>query len=554
MRVRALLLFLAPGIAAWGQPFLFNGYATSAATYTPPQLPTGGIAQGSIFTLLGRGLGPAAGVTSAAYPLGTALSGVSITVAQGQSTVDALPIFVSSGQVNAIMPSNAPVGNVLIALTYTGQKSNLITARVVKNQPGVFSISSSGMGLGVVQNISSAGQAVVNTTSVAAKPGQPIVIWLTGLGPISAADNQAPPVGSLPYAIDVLVAGKPVSALAYAGRAPCCSGLDQINLTLPQDVPLGCYVPLMVRSGGAVSNSVSIAITPDGGPCDDSAFSFLLPPSLKGQKMGVIYLTRRKTAYDSNVGLSNLVETVFDSAVAGYAKSQMADLFYDPSTSLPPPGACSTGTWGGNLNSGAALPGGNYAFLAGGAVTVKSAQSSANLTLINNPAFSVQTGLLGQSNVPGSANVAPFFLDPGPVTITAPAGSSVGPINATVNITQLVTWTNRNSINVVSLASGATLQFATTGQAQIVVHGTQYDSLADATAYFTCTAPVGAASFAIPAYALAHFPATRPGLMTSRGRITVSSTSLSPSPLQATGLDVGFVNSEYADGKTVQFK
>jgi hypothetical protein len=49
-----------------------NGHgARSAASYMPPSLPGGGIAQGSLFSLFGTGLGPATGVSVTAFPLGT---------------------------------------------------------------------------------------------------------------------------------------------------------------------------------------------------------------------------------------------------------------------------------------------------------------------------------------------------------------------------------------------------------------------------------------------------------------------------------------------------
>ena len=80
------------------------------------------------------------------------------------------------------------------------------------------------------------------------------------------------------------------------------------------------------------------------------------------------------------------------------------------------------------------------------------------------------------------------------------------------------------------------------------------DGYADAEATFTCTVPLGAASFAIPAYALAHFPATRAGLLASRGAITVRSTALKPVSLLGTSLDAGFAIFSYVESKTVQFK
>jgi uncharacterized protein (TIGR03437 family) len=76
----------------------------NAASSAPEGLPGGAVARGSTFSIYGRRLGPASSPTLA-FPLGTTLGGVSITVPQGSTTVNAIPVFVSAGQINAIMPS-----------------------------------------------------------------------------------------------------------------------------------------------------------------------------------------------------------------------------------------------------------------------------------------------------------------------------------------------------------------------------------------------------------------------------------------------------------------
>src|SRR5690349_8576104 len=53
-------------------------------------------------------------VQANSFPLGTTLANVSITVTQGGTAVNAIPLFVSASQINAIMPSNAPLGTVTL--------------------------------------------------------------------------------------------------------------------------------------------------------------------------------------------------------------------------------------------------------------------------------------------------------------------------------------------------------------------------------------------------------------------------------------------------------
>jgi uncharacterized protein (TIGR03437 family) len=47
-------------------------------------------------------------------------------ISQGSTSVNAIPIYVSSSQINAVMPSNAPLGRVSVRVTYNGTSSNAI--------------------------------------------------------------------------------------------------------------------------------------------------------------------------------------------------------------------------------------------------------------------------------------------------------------------------------------------------------------------------------------------------------------------------------------------
>jgi len=76
------LLCLAP--LAYAQPAITNGAITNGASFVNSTLPGGALAQGSIFTIKGEGLGPGSasdyrtGVTAASLPFQTTLGGVSV--------------------------------------------------------------------------------------------------------------------------------------------------------------------------------------------------------------------------------------------------------------------------------------------------------------------------------------------------------------------------------------------------------------------------------------------------------------------------------------------
>ena len=107
----------------------------------------------------------------------------------------------------------------------------------------------------------------VNTLTTAAKPGDLLFVWGTGLGAISSSDAATPPVGDINVPVDVFVGDKKAD-VSYKGRSGCCSGIDQILFTVPQGVT-GCYVPVVVRAGTSVSNFTTISISANGRSCSD---------------------------------------------------------------------------------------------------------------------------------------------------------------------------------------------------------------------------------------------------------------------------------------------
>src|SRR5581483_5319909 len=103
-----IVVFLFTALAAPAQFIDYRG-VVNAASFTPPGLSSGSIAQGSIFSIFGQAIGPSTLAQASSFPLSTTLAGVSVQVTQGNTIVNAYPIVVTANQVNAIMPSNAPL-------------------------------------------------------------------------------------------------------------------------------------------------------------------------------------------------------------------------------------------------------------------------------------------------------------------------------------------------------------------------------------------------------------------------------------------------------------
>src|SRR5262249_24404138 len=134
-------------------------------------------------------------------------AGVSLAITQGSTAIHALPLYVSANQINAVMFSTAPLGDVQLTVAYQGRASAPRLVRVVDVNFGAFG-AAGGRGPGSIQNFVSQSQQPVNSTVVTARRSQIATLLGTGLGPITSPDNEAPPAGDLPPRVQVFVGGK----------------------------------------------------------------------------------------------------------------------------------------------------------------------------------------------------------------------------------------------------------------------------------------------------------------------------------------------------------
>jgi len=268
------------------QPLIYNRATFNSASFMPAGLPAGAIAQGSIFTVFGNYMGPTTGVSSTSLPLSNTLSGVSLTVTQGTTTVNAIPVYVSASQINAIMPSNAPIGTASLRVFYNNARSNFTPVRIANTAFGIYTALGTGLGPGALENFVTQTNQPVNAPKVSAQPGQTITLYGTGLGPITGADNNTPTVGNLPVQVQVFVGGIAAS-VQYSGRTPSFPGEDQIDFQVPTNAPLGCWVPVYVKTAGSVvSNFVSMAIQTSGGACTNATSPSISNIFLNGGNLG----------------------------------------------------------------------------------------------------------------------------------------------------------------------------------------------------------------------------------------------------------------------------
>jgi uncharacterized protein (TIGR03437 family) len=548
--LRSILLWSVCASGLLAQPFLFYRGVFNAASYVPAGLPHGPIARGSIFTLFGRALGPEQGVQVSSFPLGTTLAGVSIDVCQQSACIPAIPVFVQQGQVNAIMPSTAPLGAVSLRVTFNGQAGSFTSATVAAVSPGIFSINSGGYGPAVAQNFLAADNQPINSAAAPAKPGGILVLWATGLGAGLNADNVAPQADDLPAALEIWVGGKPVTVKRYQGRAPCCSGLDQIVFDLPPDTPAGCYVPIQIRANGAaLSNSATIAVSADGSPCTDP-FNAISERFRQGGRLGLVSATRTNTLFNF---IEEDAEATTDFANATFRAIAASPYYFDPTISLPPLGACTVHTARGDVLAGDALPGSRSSTgeLDAGAdvrfATVAITRPETGAPYSGKLASSPQgpdlpTSLLGAAlNVQGAggADIGAFQLQlqpPASITLTARAGLAIVDRNAPLE----VRWQGGDPARDVVIITGVAVNLPENASTQ-----------------FVCTSDPSTGVFTVPAYILQALPVTRNPQFAANafGYVTVGRSPLrAPQTFDAAGAAAALAITSHWSSRAVVFR
>ena len=261
-------------LAAPQPPSISTGGVVNAADYTSV------VAPGMIVALFGDSM--ASKVSSATgTPLPTALDGTSVEV-NGQ----AIPLFfVSPKQINAQMPFGIS-GQLQVRVRTATGISAPATITVVASAPRLFTKSMDGKGEPILLHSSdwSPGSA-----ASPARPGEYLILFLTGLGAVSpaipagqaAGDNGTyGPLNQLaPNAVTVSVGGKQ-AAILFAGLAPGFVGLYQINLQAPVDMPRGRIPVVVSTKDGPSQAGVLAAADVSVGP----------PTDLSGVKMEFVFI------------------------------------------------------------------------------------------------------------------------------------------------------------------------------------------------------------------------------------------------------------------------
>ncbi|HLG96985.1 MAG TPA: hypothetical protein VKX49_11795 [Bryobacteraceae bacterium] len=537
-----MLLFSAVGSRLAAAPVIAS--VMNAASNLDQRLPSGGISPGSIFIVKGTGLGPATlSIASNAFQ-STTLSGTSVKVTVNGTSVDALMYYTSDTQVAALLPSNTPNqsgGPGTITVTYNGQTSAPAPIRNVFNGSlGIFTVDSTGTGPAIVTyadySLVSPAKAAncggPSTTCGAANPGDTLILWATGLGPVNGSDAAGDGLGKSIAAPLTVWLGGVQAPVVYQGRSGCCIGEDQIVFTVPDNVPAGCAVPLVVQIGQRASNSTWMPVANGSRTCTP------VNPAITA--FGVQQLATASSFTLANIELDHLLNndgSFLDRALAFFAKVSgvpggirpfLASYFDNQ-----PLGTCTV--------TGTSAP---------GDVLFNNLFANGNITLIDggpNVTIMGPNGTMTVSAMGDHQTLSPTgaFLSPAVYTVTGSGGKDVGPFTASITIpaTPTLISPTKNTLTA-TRTQGMTLTWTPNGSGGQVEMVLSFYVDQNNASTVVCTAPASAGTFTIPPYALFALPTGapvinfnfQPGNQTPAYAGTFSATGLSA------GLAVSFVD------------
>jgi uncharacterized protein (TIGR03437 family) len=549
--LNCLSILLAMSLSAvFAQPVVPSGGILNAASNAYDGLPNSGIAQGSFFTIYGSKLGPDVPVVyTGPLPFQTNLAGTMVKVTVNGTSVPAAVYSTGASQINAILPSNTPVGTGTLTVTYNGQTSTPTTIHVVATAFGIFTQNSSGSGPGSFTNFNSAADQPRNVLNNSAHPGQYVILWGNGLGPVNPTNEfGAPQPGDLKLAVQVWVGGKSAT-VTYAGRSGCCVAEDQVVFIVPNDAPLGCHVPVAVQINNAVSNFATLAIAATGSTCSDSV-SLSSDQITKAQTNGTytqgVITLNRISAQVAFGGLGSLT-VVSDQGTASFGRYTAAQLL---SASYPVGfvstiGVCNVFTFKGTSVQFPSDTVQSTKLDGGAAINISGPKGAKQLTKETSGGYSALLGGIDLNNPFGASSAN--YLDPGSYTIdNGTGGTAVGPFKATVTLSQPVAWTNATGITNVDRTQPLKLTW-NGGDPNGYVAAFGLSSTTNASVGFFCSAKPSDGSVTIPPAVLLSLPLSTGGYL---GVLGASGNT----PFTATGIDSGAVVVTSTNAQTVAYQ
>ena len=199
-----------------------------------------GVSPGGLATVFGQNLTDVANIVVAGTnPFPTQLANVQVFVNNIPAPLFSIAYSGGQDQISFQVPYETPVGPGAALIQVFDYGNDVLDIRTdsFTEDPGIFTYQGS---YAVAER--GADGSLIGPNNPA-YPGDVVVLYTTGLGPLSLnlVDGVGAPSNPLAYTLDpyqVVVDGEPCKIL-FSGLAPGYVGLYQINLVLPSDLPNG---------------------------------------------------------------------------------------------------------------------------------------------------------------------------------------------------------------------------------------------------------------------------------------------------------------------------
>src|SRR5574340_704714 len=257
-------LLLAGMSAAFGQtPVVTDNSVVNAASFAGGQ----GVTPGSLVSIFGSELAGSL-LQADSIPLATQLGNVSVTF----NDIPAPLLFVSGGQINAqlpwnVLPAGTTSGTVNVVVTRGGAPSLPKAAQVVPLSPGIFAVnfgSGPAIAINLDGTLAAANGSVTGLTTHPAQRGDVVIILATGLGavdaPVPDGQNSADQLRRTLTVPTVLFGGVAATQVDFSGLSPQFVGVNQINVRIPSNAPVGTVALQLQEPGILTTDKVTIAI------------------------------------------------------------------------------------------------------------------------------------------------------------------------------------------------------------------------------------------------------------------------------------------------------
>jgi uncharacterized protein (TIGR03437 family) len=227
-----LLLFAAAALSALAQPTISgvdNGFSFTSS-----------LSPGVLASIFGSNFTGSVAVT---------LSGTACPVT-----------YSSAGQINIQIPWEAATGKGHVVVTADGVSSTPFAVTISKYSPALSSDNGTGSGLGEFFS----GANLITTTNPA-NAGDTLTTYAVGLGATTPAIatgeiTPAPPPFYTTLVVPTLTVGKKAASILFSGLAPGVLAIDQLNLTLATNTPVGTADTVDLTIGSASTNLITIPI------------------------------------------------------------------------------------------------------------------------------------------------------------------------------------------------------------------------------------------------------------------------------------------------------